>query len=95
MFSLVMLLPRDNEVSGSARKVSKHYCFIVNSNCMCVTIYHKSFKAEKFCSFCAFCMSTKLFYMKVQDGTVQIWINRKYEGFCESFFAKVYVYNLL
>ena len=37
-------------------------------------MYHGSFKAEKFCSFHAFCMSAKLFYMTVQDGSVHIWI---------------------
>ena len=34
-----------------------------------------TFEAEKFRSFHGFCMSVKLFYMKVQDGTVQIYVD--------------------
>ena len=34
-----------------------------------LVLYHISFEAEKFCSFHVFCM-----YMKVQDGTVHVWI---------------------
>ena len=39
-------------------------------------LYHipESFETEKLHDFCTFCMSAKLFNMKFQDGTVQIWI---------------------
>ena len=33
--------------------------------------YHESFEAEKFLHFLAFCVSVKLFYMKVQDGVIK------------------------
>ena len=38
------------------------------------TVYHESFGAETFRGFRSFYMVHETFYMKVQDGTVQIWI---------------------
>ena len=50
-------------------------------------VYHESFKAETFCSFRAFSMFAKLFYMKVQDVT-GFTGKRKYEGFHKCFLQK-------
>ena len=58
--------------------------------CGLCTVYHESFKAEKFCGFRAFCMSVKVFYMNVQDG-----FKGKYGRFRKRFFVKVCLYNLL
>ena len=38
------------------------------------TVHNESFEAEKFRGFHSFYMAHETFYMKVQDGTVQIWI---------------------
>ena len=56
-----------------------------------ITVYHESFKAENFHGCLHVC---ETFYVKVQDGTVQIWVKEKYERFRKSCFTKVYVYNL-
>ena len=50
-----------------------------------LTVYHDSFEAEKFCCSHAFCMSVKLFYMKVQDGTVHIRVKEKVRGIPQKF----------
>ena len=37
------------------------------------TVYHESFEAENFHGFHSFYMVRETFYMKVQDGALQIW----------------------
>ena len=53
------------------------FCFMQShtyNNAIIATVYHESFKVEKFRSLRAFLYVREAFYMKLQDGTVVIWI---------------------